>query len=77
MRPNFFSSLGLLAPYFTLYDETLFDSYRGLLGTALDTLMPTWKLITFPTRGRQPEYTWHFIKDPRGFSRGKMAVRNM
>jgi hypothetical protein len=52
IRPQYFKALGLIAPYFRLYDEQMFDKYRGLYGKVLDTLVPTWRLVTFPTRGR-------------------------
>jgi alpha-beta hydrolase superfamily lysophospholipase len=32
IRPTYFKALGLLAPYYTLFDEKLFDKYRGPLG---------------------------------------------
>ena len=41
IRPQYFKALGLIAPYYRLYDEQMFDKYRGLYGKVLDTLMPT------------------------------------
>jgi pimeloyl-ACP methyl ester carboxylesterase len=75
-RPKFFNAASLLAPYYRLYDETLWEPYRKWLNF-LTLIAPTAKLIPVPSRQHRVNHLVEFINDPNAIHKGKMPVRNI
>ena len=74
MRPGFFKAMSMMAPYYTLYNEYLFEKYR-FAATLVDKIYPSYRMVPFPTKSRPPDHIMHFLIDPLCFSRGRCPVR--
>jgi hypothetical protein len=51
IRPQYFKTLGLIAPYYRQYDEQMLEKFSVHYEKVLDNHVLTWSLVTFPKRG--------------------------
>ena len=76
MRPKYFKAMSILTPYFKLLNEEMFQNYDNIV-KVLDKVCPTYRMVPFPTKGRQPQHILHFVTDPLTHSKGLMPIRNV
>jgi acylglycerol lipase len=75
-RPRYFNAVTYLAPYYQLYDETMWEKYRPFV-EYLNWIIPYVRLIPVPSRAKLMRHLSEFIFDPVAIHRGKMPVRNV
>jgi alpha-beta hydrolase superfamily lysophospholipase len=63
LRPQYFKSMALIAPYFRLLHLEKFAKFNEIL-EELNKTDPKKKMMLFPMKPLPPEYTLHFVTDP-------------